>query len=325
LPGGRDILGSKMPDDFRLAVGFTMHPKTLSMMQILGDRSFWCLVRLFEFCATTRGRHNGDLAGMTDPQIETAAGWLPVGKSGAFVRALSGRSAKFLDGKRFKRKIHDFETHNPWLAGASERSEAAKKAAEKRWSKRQQGMRSASSRISGSADPQCPNSNSDPVSISDPDPISKSESKKPPSVSKTETDRVVCVLNCYRKHHPKSRLGTNSKEARLIRNRLAEGYSTGDLCQAIDGCHLSEFHNGANDRGKAYQSLELIMRDSSHVSGFMEIAEKGGETPQKTPGKRTWLDVSKEIDNACERAKNAEFQSDDGEAAQFLPLPPIPR
>lgn len=44
---------------------------------------------------------------------------------------------------------------------------------------------------------------------------------------------------------------------------------------AIDGIHFSPFHQGENDRGKKYDSLELCMRDGSHVQQFIEVADSG--------------------------------------------------
>ena len=43
--------------------------------------------------------------------------------------------------------------------------------------------------------------------------------------------------------------------------------------QAVDGCLNSHFHMGQNKRGKIYNSIELIFRDSEHIerfAGYME-------------------------------------------------------
>lgn len=81
----------------------------------------------------------------------------------------------------------------------------------------------------------------------------------------------------YRSYHPRShpRPKTNSKEWRAIAARLKEGYSVADICRAIDGCHKSSWHQGYNDAGKRYDSLELICRDASKINSFIEIAENG--------------------------------------------------
>lgn len=47
-----------------------------------------------------------------------------------------------------------------------------------------------------------------------------------------------------------------------------------DGCKdAIDGCRNSHFHMGKNSRGKIYNSLELIFRDTQHIERFMEHNE----------------------------------------------------
>jgi hypothetical protein len=52
--------------------------------------------------------------------------------------------------------------------------------------------------------------------------------------------------------------------------RLRDGFSVEDLQDAIEGNHVSEFHCGGNDLRKHYHSLELIVRNSSKVQGFIE-------------------------------------------------------
>lgn len=88
-------------------------------------------------------------------------------------------------------------------------------------------------------------------------------------------DDVGEVVKHYQDFHPKSKPG--EKEKGKIRARLKDGYSVEDLKAAIDGCHRSPHHCGENDSGKNFQSLELIVRDASHVSQFLEIPIKGEE------------------------------------------------
>jgi hypothetical protein len=90
---------------------------------------------------------------------------------------------------------------------------------------------------------------------------------KPDRTSSTE---ITAVVDHYRTYHPRARPG--AKERKLIASRLKEKYTVSDLKQAIDGCHLSPHHCGQNDRGTKYQSLELIVRDSSKVAQFIEHA-----------------------------------------------------
>lgn len=88
----------------------------------------------------------------------------------------------------------------------------------------------------------------------------------------SRTASIDFVVAHYQKFHPKARPG--KKERALIAARIAEGSTAEDLCQAIDGCHASPFHQGQNDTGRKYDSLELICRNASKVATFIELAEQ---------------------------------------------------
>lgn len=112
-----------MNTDARISVGLPHHPKTTKLLRRLGPGGPWGLVCLYLWAAGTRA--DGNLAGLTDEDIEIAASWQ--GDEGAFVAALL--EVRFLDGQRGDYRIHDWAEHNPWAAGAPERSMAAKWAA----------------------------------------------------------------------------------------------------------------------------------------------------------------------------------------------------
>jgi len=97
-----------------------------------------------------------------------------------------------------------------------------------------------------------------------------------PATVTTERDDILSVFGHYRVYHPRAHKKPTSKqkEWRHVRDRLAEGYTVADLCEAIDGCHRSPYHQGANKDGRKYDSLELIMRDGSKVSAFLEMAKE---------------------------------------------------
>jgi len=116
-------------NDFRLQVGFLTHPKTRLLKRYCGADGVLGMISLIEFCAMNNSRCTGDLAGMTNDEIEAAADWQ--GISGELIAGLE--KAKFLDGQNDCWKIHDFEEHNPWVAGSKRRSESAKHAARMRW------------------------------------------------------------------------------------------------------------------------------------------------------------------------------------------------
>ena len=87
--------------------------------------------------------------------------------------------------------------------------------------------------------------------------------------------RTVC-------QHPGAKL--DAKRSTLIARRLRDGYSVADLCEAVDGCTRSRFHQGANDQGKVYDGLELILRNGDKVDAFRKLARGEGQTS----GDRDW-------------------------------------
>lgn len=67
----------------------------------------------------------------------------------------------------------------------------------------------------------------------------------------------------------------DQKRLKVIRDRIKDGYSLEDLTDAINGCFLSPFHQGDNDRGTRYDDIELICRNASNVDKFIAIYEEG--------------------------------------------------
>ena len=86
-------------------------------------------------------------------------------------------------------------------------------------------------------------------------------------------DQIKAVFAHWKQQHPRSfpRPHGEMPEWKKIRDRLRDGYTVAQLCRAIDGIHASPFHNGENDRGKSYVSLELCLRDAKHVEQFLEL------------------------------------------------------
>jgi hypothetical protein len=106
--------------DARISVGLPGHPKTKKLARRLGAAGpLYCI---YLFLWATANRSDGDLAGMTDEDIELAIDW--TGEDFAFVRGMA--EAGFLDGEEGQRRIHDWDEHNPWAAGAASRSQKAK-------------------------------------------------------------------------------------------------------------------------------------------------------------------------------------------------------
>lgn len=72
----------------------------------------------------------------------------------------------------------------------------------------------------------------------------------------------------------KPRAKMDEARRKAIRGRLRDGYSAEDLCDAISGCRLSDWHMGQNDRRQQYTDIALICRDAAHVDQFIELYER---------------------------------------------------
>ena len=116
-----------MADDARISTALPSHPKTRKLRKRLGVEGCWALVCLLLWVADNRA--DGNLAGLSDEDIELAADWN--GKAGAFVLALA--EVGFLDGSADSYLVHDWQDHNPWAASRGQRVAAARKAARVRW------------------------------------------------------------------------------------------------------------------------------------------------------------------------------------------------
>lgn len=51
-------------------------------------------------------------------------------------------------------------------------------------------------------------------------------------------------------------------------------YELETLLLAIEGCAASAWHAGQNDRDRAFDDLELILRDEKHIEGFAAEGER---------------------------------------------------
>lgn len=77
-----------------------------------------------------------------------------------------------------------------------------------------------------------------------------------------------------------SRTKLNAKRREKLRARRREGYSDEMLCRAVDGCSLSEFHMGKNDRGEKYNDLDTILKDGTTVEKHAARAEERRPKPE---------------------------------------------
>jgi hypothetical protein len=58
------------------------------------------------------------------------------------------------------------------------------------------------------------------------------------------------------------------------RKKIADAvklYGVETCLQAVEGVTFSDFHMGANNRGKKYDDIELVLRDAAHIERFAEL------------------------------------------------------
>jgi hypothetical protein len=138
-----------MSMDARIMATLPSHPKTRKLIKRYGQASAWNLICLFLFACANKS--DGVLSGMTAEDIELACDWQ--GDDGSFILALV--EIGFLDHDGQTYSIHDWATHNPWVASAKARSESAKQNASKRWAKSGNGNAESSQLDATGINPHC--------------------------------------------------------------------------------------------------------------------------------------------------------------------------
>jgi len=121
--------------DIRIDVRWRSHPKRAKLAFLLGHDGTGYVLDLW--ISTAQSKPDGVLRGLDDMDIALMAGW--AGKPADFVAALLGTRLldRLPDGTL---ALHDWAEHQPWVIGAPERSEKAKKAIKARWDKAKGGQ-----------------------------------------------------------------------------------------------------------------------------------------------------------------------------------------
>ena len=104
------------PTDARISTALPSHPKFKKLCRTLGNEGGLALFKLILWAA--QNRSDGDFAGMTDDDIELSVDWS--GEPGKLVAILV--DVRFVDGGPGERRMHDWQDHNPWAAGADDRA-----------------------------------------------------------------------------------------------------------------------------------------------------------------------------------------------------------
>lgn len=108
-----------MNSDFRISVGFWQHPKTKKTVRRIGLEGVRSLQILWAWAAVNRS--DGNLSGMDWEDIELAADWQ--GEERKFFESCLG---VWIDETEEGCSLHDWQDHNPWVAEADVRSDAAR-------------------------------------------------------------------------------------------------------------------------------------------------------------------------------------------------------
>jgi hypothetical protein len=87
-----------------------------------------------------------------------------------------------------------------------------------------------------------------------------------------EPDDVVLVFDHWKTVHGKPRSRLDDKRRKLIRAALKD-YPPDVLRRCIDGYKRSTFHQGKNDRGAVYDSIELMLRDAKQIDQGVAFAD----------------------------------------------------
>lgn len=117
----------------------------------------------------------------------------------------------------------------------------------------------------------------------------KAEKGEPEIIPENEKQKITALYNFYRHiHHKNSSFILDNAREKLIRGRLKERtkhvgaeIAFAICCQAILGCVVSDFHQGVNDAGTVYDSIELIFRNGDKLERFIEYAQKAEITQKK--------------------------------------------
>lgn len=104
-------------DDFRIRIGFATHPKFVKLERRLGPLGRLAVIDLWNHCAAFQ--RDGDLTNMSDEDIAIAARWND--DPTKLIRALI--EVHLLDESEDGYRVHKWESHQPYVAGASEVAE----------------------------------------------------------------------------------------------------------------------------------------------------------------------------------------------------------
>lgn len=87
--------------------------------------------------------------------------------------------------------------------------------------------------------------------------------------------------------YPRAKLDTTRQN--IISKSLNGSYTVDELKQAINGCALTPFNMGTNDRGQRYDAIDLIFRDADHTDRFIANATKPPISEASNDSETDWM------------------------------------
>lgn len=106
-------------------------------------------------------------------------------------------------------------------------------------------------------------------------PVAPARRREPPSA-----DHVRAVFTHWKQATGRDRSTLTRERLRAIKARLHDGLTVADLCRAINVAANDAFLGGDNDRGKRFDDLPTIFKNTSFVEGLLE---QGGYERELTP------------------------------------------
>ena len=132
------------------------------------------------------------------------------------------------------------------------------------------------------------------------------ESRGEQNIVELKPDNVQVVFDHWREkmNHPNAAL--DDKRKKIIKVALKH-YPVDQLKQAIDGCKLTPWFMGDNDRNTIYDGLHIVFKDANRIDEFIANAER----PPNRPGVRTIEDLQKGALEQSERIMQSMGMNDE--------------
>lgn len=132
----------------------------------------------------------------------------------------------------------------------------------------------------------------------------EARSKTRTAVLRDRADDIAVVLECWREqpYHGSRPIITLKRQVRVA-DRLFEGGTVEELCEAIKGVGMSPYHLGQNDSGTKYVDIDNVFRERGQIERLADLYRAGpgrshrnmvaalpiGIQPPAAPGESAWV------------------------------------